>query len=75
MKLIGLLLTVSTVRAAKVGVEVVVMFWIVFRVIEPVPFVTVTFELPVSVALVRVFPVVFPISSWPFVYVVCPVPP
>ena len=30
---------------------------------------------PVRVALVRVFPVLLPISSWPSVYVLCPVPP
>jgi len=36
-------------------------------VIVPVPFVTVIPAPAVRVALDRVFPVVFPISSWPFV--------
>jgi hypothetical protein len=44
-------------------------------VILPVPLVI---DIPVpavKVVFVNVLPVVFPISNWPFVYVVCPVPP
>jgi hypothetical protein len=44
-------------------------------VIEPLPLVMVTPDPAVNVALVRVLPVVLPISNCPFVYVVCPVPP
>jgi hypothetical protein len=39
-------------------------------VIDPVPFVTEMPEPAVIVALVSVLPVVFPIRSWPLVYVV-----
>src|ERR1035438_8069847 len=43
---------------------------------EPLPLVTtISFEVPVKVPLVSVFPVVLPMRSWPSVYVVCPVPP
>ena len=44
-------------------------------VIDPVPFVIVTPDPAVSVDFVSVLPVVLPISNWPFVYVVSPVPP
>ena len=44
-------------------------------VIEPLPFVMLIPDPAVNVALVSVLPVVLPISSWPLVYVVWPVPP
>lgn len=44
-------------------------------VIEPPALVIDTPDPAVKVALVRVLPVLLPISSWPSVYDVCPVPP
>ena len=44
-------------------------------VIEPLPLVMVMFEPAVKVALLSVLPDELPISNWPSVYEVCPVPP